>query len=178
MQPADCRLYEAVNVSIDQASLTGESLPVSKSVRCDGLDAPLRSVALLRYRFVAWATVTDASQVGDQCFSGSTCKVGEGEGIVTATGTHTLFGRAAALVGQDDEPSHLQVVMSRIGTFCLGSIGLFIALELIILFGVYRYDYRRGLDQILVLLVGGIRASTPSLTALTMQRSACPSSFP
>ena len=33
-QPADCRLYEAVNVSIDQASLTGESLPVSKSVRC------------------------------------------------------------------------------------------------------------------------------------------------
>ena len=28
--PADCRLTEAINVSIDQAALTGESLPVSK----------------------------------------------------------------------------------------------------------------------------------------------------
>ena len=30
--PADCRLTEAVNVSIDQAALTGESLPQSKKV--------------------------------------------------------------------------------------------------------------------------------------------------
>ena len=30
--PADCRLLEAVNVSIDQAALTGESLPQSKKV--------------------------------------------------------------------------------------------------------------------------------------------------
>ena len=30
--PADCRLVEAVNVSIDQAALTGESLPQSKKV--------------------------------------------------------------------------------------------------------------------------------------------------
>jgi H+-transporting ATPase len=28
--PADCRLTEAINVSIDQAALTGESLPVGK----------------------------------------------------------------------------------------------------------------------------------------------------
>ena len=30
--PADCRLVESVNVSIDQAALTGESLPISKKV--------------------------------------------------------------------------------------------------------------------------------------------------
>jgi H+-transporting ATPase len=30
--PADCRLLEAINVSIDQAALTGESLPQSKKV--------------------------------------------------------------------------------------------------------------------------------------------------
>lgn len=29
--PADCRLTEAINVSIDQAALTGESLPVNKN---------------------------------------------------------------------------------------------------------------------------------------------------
>ncbi|KAG2121448.1 P-type ATPase, partial [Suillus clintonianus] len=34
--PADCRLTEAINVSIDQAALTGESLPQSKKLgdRC------------------------------------------------------------------------------------------------------------------------------------------------
>lgn len=30
--PADCRLFEAINVSIDQAALTGESLPQNKKV--------------------------------------------------------------------------------------------------------------------------------------------------
>lgn len=30
--PADCRLYDSVNVSIDQAALTGESLPQNKKV--------------------------------------------------------------------------------------------------------------------------------------------------
>lgn len=30
--PADCRLVEAVNISIDQAALTGESLPITKKV--------------------------------------------------------------------------------------------------------------------------------------------------
>lgn len=53
--PADNRLYDAINVSIDQAALTGESLPASK-------------------------------KLGDQCFSGSTCKQGEAEGVVIATG--------------------------------------------------------------------------------------------
>ena len=30
--PADCRLTESINVSIDQAALTGESLPQSKKL--------------------------------------------------------------------------------------------------------------------------------------------------
>ncbi|KAI9603131.1 hypothetical protein H4Q26_002444 [Puccinia striiformis f. sp. tritici PST-130] len=136
--PGDCRLYDAINVSIDQAALTGESLPTSKTV-------------------------------GDQCFSGSICKQGEAEGIVSATGANTFFGRAATLVGaENDSTGHMQAVLAKIGGFCLVSIGIAIALELIVLYGAFRYSYRRGLDNILVLLIGGIPIAMPTVLSVTL----------
>ncbi|KAH9448632.1 hypothetical protein Pst134EA_027933 [Puccinia striiformis f. sp. tritici] len=136
--PGDCRLYDAINVSIDQAALTGESLPTSKSV-------------------------------GDQCFSGSICKQGEAEGIVSATGANTFFGRAATLVGaENDSTGHMQAVLAKIGGFCLVSIGIAIALELVVLYGAFRYSYRRGLDNILVLLIGGIPIAMPTVLSVTL----------
>ena len=136
--PADCRLTEAVDVSMDQAALTGESLPQSK-------------------------------KLGDECFSGSTCKQGEAEGVVISTGPNTFFGRAATLVGADnDQTGHLQMVLARIGTFCLCSIGIFVLLEILILYADFRYDYRRGLDNILVLLIGGIPIAMPTVLSVTL----------
>ncbi|WVF68757.1 plasma-membrane proton-efflux P-type ATPase [Kwoniella sp. CBS 6097] len=136
--PADCRLTEAIDVSMDQAALTGESLPVSK-------------------------------KLGDECFSGSTCKQGEVEGIVISTGPNTFFGRAATLVGQDnDQTGHLQMVLARIGTFCLVSIGIFVVLEIVILYPRFHYTYRRGLNNILVLLIGGIPIAMPTVLSVTL----------
>jgi len=136
--PADCRLTEAVNISIDQAALTGESLPQSK-------------------------------KVGDQCFSGSTCKQGEAEGVVISTGPNTFFGRAASLVGADDDTTgHLQKILAQIGSFCLVSIGIFVLLEILILYADFRYNYRRGLDNILVLLIGGIPIAMPTVLSVTL----------
>ncbi|KIO19126.1 hypothetical protein M407DRAFT_245531 [Tulasnella calospora MUT 4182] len=136
--PADCRLTEAINVSIDQAALTGESLPCSK-------------------------------KAGDQCFSGSTCKAGEAEGVVIATGANTFFGRAASLVGQDDDTTgHLQKILAQIGSFCLVAIGIFVLLEIVILYPAFHYSYRRGLDNILVLLIGGIPIAMPTVLSVTL----------
>ncbi|KAG8900418.1 plasma membrane H+-ATPase [Tulasnella sp. 403] len=136
--PADCRLTEAVNVSIDQAALTGESLPQSK-------------------------------KAGDQCFSGSTCKAGEAEGVVISTGPNTFFGRAASLVGQeDDSTGHLQMILAQIGSFCLIAIGIFVLLEIVILYPAFHYSYRRGLDNILVLLIGGIPIAMPTVLSVTL----------
>ncbi|KAG5644206.1 hypothetical protein DXG03_008869 [Asterophora parasitica] len=136
--PADCRLTEAINVSIDQAALTGESLPSSK-------------------------------KLGDQCFSGSTCKQGEAEGVVISTGANTFFGRAASLVGQDDDTTgHLQKILAQIGSFCLVSIGIFVVAEIFCLYAGFRYSYRRGLDNILVLLIGGIPIAMPTVLSVTL----------
>lgn len=136
--PGDCRLFDAINVSCDQASLTGESLPVNK-------------------------------KLGDQCFSGSICKQGEAEGVVISTGPNTFFGRAATLIGSDDDTTgHLQQVLSRIGLFCMVTIGLFIVLEILILYAGFRYKYRRGIDNILVLLIGGIPIAMPCVLSVTL----------
>jgi H+-transporting ATPase len=136
--PADCRLVDAVDVSMDQAALTGESLPSSK-------------------------------KLGDECFSGSTCKQGEAEGLVISTGPNTFFGRAATLVGQDnDQVGHLQMVLARIGSFCLVSIGIFVLLEILVLYASYRFSYRRGLNNILVLLIGGIPIAMPTVLSVTL----------
>ncbi|KAJ7923402.1 hypothetical protein B0H13DRAFT_69530 [Mycena leptocephala] len=136
--PADCRLTEAINVSIDQAALTGESLPQSK-------------------------------KLGDQCFSGSTCKQGEAEGVVISTGANTFFGRAASLVGQDDDTTgHLQKILAQIGSFCLVAIGIFVVAEILVLYAGFRYTYRRGLDNILVLLIGGIPIAMPTVLSVTL----------
>lgn len=47
---------------------------------------------------------------GDSVFSGSSVKQGQLHGIVTETGEHTFFGRAAMLVQGTDELGHFQQV--------------------------------------------------------------------
>jgi len=49
---------------------------------------------------------------GDEVFSGSTCKQGEIEAVVIATGVHTFFGKAAHLVDSTHNVGHFQKVFS------------------------------------------------------------------
>lgn len=102
-------------------------------------------------------------------FSGSTCKQGEAEGVVISTGPNTFFGRAASLVGQDDDTTgHLQKILAQIGTFCLVVIGIFVVAEILVLYAGYRFHYREGLNNILVLLIGGIPIAMPTVLSVTL----------
>lgn len=47
---------------------------------------------------------------GDEVFSGSTCKQGEIEAVIIATGVHTFFGKAAHLVDSTNNVGHFQKV--------------------------------------------------------------------
>lgn len=126
--PADARIISSLSgaVSLDQAALTGESLPVSKTI-------------------------------GDKLLSSTVCKQGECEAIIIATGKNTYFGRAADIVGSArDEVGHLQKILAKIGNFCMVGIALLVITEIIVMYAVYKYQYRRGIDNILVLLIGGL----------------------
>ena len=105
----------------------------------------------------------------DSCISGSTCKQGEAKGVVICAGANTFFGHAASLVSQDDDSTgHLQKILAQIASFCLVSIGIFIVTEIFVLYAGFRYEYHRGLNNILVLLIRGIPIAIPTVLSVTL----------
>ncbi|WJM14505.1 HAD-IC family P-type ATPase [Microbacterium arborescens] len=78
--PADLRLVQASQLRIDEAALTGESVPSSKQT--DPVDAD--------------AGVGDRASMA---FSGTIVSAGQGRGIVTGTGARTEIGKIQELVG-------------------------------------------------------------------------------
>ncbi|XP_021813582.1 plasma membrane ATPase 1-like [Prunus avium] len=104
---------------------------------------------------------------GDGVYSGSTCKQGELEAIVIATGVHTFFGKAAHLVESTTHVGHFQQVLKAIGNFCICSIAVGIVIEIIVLISQGR-PYRPSIDNLLVLLIGGIPIAMPTVLSVTM----------
>ncbi len=96
--PADARLIETVNLKVDEAVLTGESLPSTKN--CE---------------HVAPADATPGDMF-NMAFSGTTVTYGRGKGVVTSTGMATEFGLIAGMLqqtGRVDTP--LQKNLDRVG---------------------------------------------------------------
>ncbi|XLU94066.1 hypothetical protein S245_008418, partial [Arachis hypogaea] len=135
--PADARLLEGDPLKIDQAALTGESLPVTR-------------------------------HPGEEVFSGSTCKQGEIEAVVIATGVHTFFGKAAHLVDSTNNVGHFQKVLTAIGNFCICSIAVGMLVEIVVMYPIQHRAYRDGIDNLLVLLIGGIPIAMPTVLSVTM----------
>ncbi|XP_047338434.1 plasma membrane ATPase-like isoform X1 [Impatiens glandulifera] len=105
---------------------------------------------------------------GDEVFSGSTCKQGELEAVVIATGVHTFFGKAAHLVDSTNQVGHFQKVLTAIGNFCICSIALGILVEIVVMYPIQHRRYRDGIDNLLVLLIGGIPIAMPTVLSVTM----------
>ncbi|CAM8969368.1 unnamed protein product [Rhodiola kirilowii] len=105
---------------------------------------------------------------GQEVFSGSTCKQGEIEAVVIATGVHTFFGKAAHLVDSTNQVGHFQQVLTAIGNFCICSIALGMIIEIVVMYPIQRRKYRDGIDNLLVLLIGGIPIAMPTVLSVTM----------
>jgi len=83
--PADATLVEAINLTVNEASLTGESLPAAKS------------------------SEAQASADEKSVFMGTVVERGRGLGKVTETGMNTRFGRIASLLSEiEDEETPFQ----------------------------------------------------------------------
>nr|GMC75861.1 plasma membrane ATPase 1 [Ipomoea batatas] len=105
---------------------------------------------------------------GDGIYSGSTCKQGEIEAVVIATGVHTFFGKAAHLVDSTNQVGHFQKVLTAIGNFCICSIAVGMVLEIVVMYPIQHREYRPGIDNLLVLLIGGIPIAMPTVLSVTM----------
>ncbi|KAJ7562400.1 hypothetical protein O6H91_03G068100 [Diphasiastrum complanatum] len=107
-------------------------------------------------------------KLGDEVFSGSTCKQGEINAVVIATGVHTFFGKAAHLVDTTNQVGHFQKVLTAIGNFCICSIAIGIVIEIIVMYPIQHRKYRDGINNLLVLLIGGIPIAMPTVLSVTM----------
>ncbi|OMO65966.1 Cation-transporting P-type ATPase [Corchorus olitorius] len=107
-------------------------------------------------------------RTGDEVFSGSTCKHGEIEAVVIATGVHSFFGKAAHLVDSTEVIGHFQQVLTSIGNFCICSIAVGMILEIIVMFPIQKRSYRDGINNLLVLLIGGIPIAMPTVLSVTL----------
>ncbi len=94
--PADLRLIHSASLKIEEAALTGESVPVEKD---------------------ADAVVDEKAPLGDRhnmAFSGSTVTYGRGRGIVTATGMATEMGKIAQMLTEvKEDPSPLNKQLGK-----------------------------------------------------------------
>ncbi|KAM3685509.1 hypothetical protein ACJW31_11G123200 [Castanea mollissima] len=105
---------------------------------------------------------------GDGVYSGLTCKQGEIEAVVIATGVHTFFGKAAHLVEDTIHVGHFQKVLTSIGNFCICSIAIGMVIEINVIYSHQNWKYRVGIDNLLVLLIGGIPIAMPTVLSVTM----------
>src|SRR5690606_1950537 len=160
--PADARLLESVSLTVAEAALTGESVPVAKDTAPLDEDAPL----------------------GDRrnmIFSGTTATYGRGRAIVTATGMQTEIGRIAGMLeATEEEPTPLQRELDRVGKL-LGIVVVAIAVAMIgTTLVVQDVDGIAGLFDVLILGVAlavaavpeGLPAVVTAVLALGVQRMA------
>ncbi len=100
--PADGRIIENASLKIEEAALTGESVPVNKLIDALNLTAGQEDVPL-----------------GDRknmCYMGSTVVYGRGKVVITETGMDTEMGKiAGALAAAEEEETPLQKKLDALG---------------------------------------------------------------
>ncbi|GAB4841897.1 ATPase 10, plasma membrane-type [Ancistrocladus abbreviatus] len=109
-----------------------------------------------------------SKKTGDEVFSGSICKHGEIEAVVIATGVHSFLGKAAHLVDSTEVVGHFQQVLTAIGNFCICSIAVGMIIEIIVMYPIQHRSYRSGINNLLVLLIGGIPIAMPTVLSVTL----------
>lgn len=115
--PADLRLIETVNLKIDEAALTGESVPVEKDA-----DAVLEGDASLGDRI-------------NSAYMGTVITYGRGKGVITDIGMQTQMGNIADMLNETpDESTPLQKKLDSLGKLlgivCLAICGIIFLLGL------------------------------------------------
>jgi Ca2+-transporting ATPase len=127
--PADARLVETVNFTVDQSILTGESLPVEKDAK------QIYPIDCL------------ANHQNNMVFSGTACSTGRALAVITAIGSNTKIGEMSVEIEEIDEtPSPLQVRLKKFSQWLTILILFFIGI-------IFVVGLMRGYDPYTLFLV-------------------------
>jgi magnesium-transporting ATPase (P-type) len=148
--PADLRLLREKNLQVDEATLTGDSLPVAKSTAAVAADAPL-------------------AERGGMAYSGTVVATGQAAGVVVATGTATEIGRIGALVAGVE---HLATPLARKLDQFARRITAFILAGSVFTFGfgllVHGFDAVEIFLAVVGLAVAAIPEGLPAIVTITL----------
>jgi len=148
--PADVRLIDARNLRIEEAILTGESVPAEK----------------------ATAPVAESASLGDRssmAYSGTLCIYGHGKGVVVATGGNTAIGRISGMLS---EVTTLQTPLTReMAVFAKWLTGFILGLGVLVLaFGVFvrNLGFSDTFMAVVGLTVAAIPEGLPAILTITL----------
>lgn len=148
--PADLRIIESSNLKVEEASLTGESVPVEKDSKSSFLeDAPLGDRLNMAYMSTA---VT----------------YGRGQGLVVGTGHSTEIGKIATMIQTyEDELTPLQKQLNQLGKF----LGIATIIICIAVFVIGLLQGREVLEMFMVaisLAVAAIPEGLPAIVTIVL----------
>jgi len=151
--PADLRLTQTSSLKVEEASLTGESLPIEKN---------------------ADFTAKKELSVGDKinmAFMSTNVIYGRGEGIVVATGMQTEIGKIAHLIGKSgNEPTPLQKRLADLGKL----LSVLAVILCVALFGIAVLQKRDVFEMLLTaisLAVAAVPEGLPAVVTIVLALS-------
>ena len=141
--PADMRLIEFASLKIEEAALTGESVPVEKE-----------DVVISK----------DDASLGDRvnmAYSGSSVAYGRGAGVVTGTGMNTEVGKIAAYLSDtDNSMTPLQVKLAELSKILTVAVGIICVLVFVF---SYIANPNIGVDGIMDLFMKAISLAVAAI---------------
>lgn len=150
--PADLRIVEAEHLRVNEAPLTGESVPSSKLVD------PI-------------PTDTDLAERQNMLYKGTTIADGRAVGVVVATGTRTELGRISELAETaEDTAAPLQKRLDRMGRRLALLTVAIAALVAVIGFAVRRQEATLVIETALALGIAAIPEGLPIVATIALAR--------
>lgn len=150
--PADLRLFDDRDLKIDEAVLTGESVPTEKVIE----------------KFPERTSLADRRNMA---YGGTLVVSGKGRGVVVRAGTSTEFGKIAAFVQEQEERSLLLERIAHLGIWLTG-ISAFLALVIFTL-GFFRdYELIHLINFSIAVFVAAVPESLPTTTTLALALTA------
>lgn len=153
--PADLRLIETHSMKIDEASLTGESLPIEKNAE---IELPEKT------------TLHDRKNMA---YSGTVVAYGRGLGVVTQIGVDTEFGKISVLIQTGKkETTPLQKSLNKIGKIISYAVlAIAVIIFLIEIFFAHQNSIIEAFLTAVALAVAAIPESLPAVVTIIMALS-------
>ena len=148
--PADARLIEAINLQIEEAALTGESLPVEKQTEAlSGGEWPV-------------------AERKNMVYAGTAITYGRGRGVVVATGMATEFGKTAAMLESvATTKTPLQESLDKVGSGLARAALVIVAI--IVALGIYRgQPFMEMLIFGIALAVAAVPEALPAVVTISL----------